>query len=193
MRKIMTIALMALTTVAFAQLKDGKYILDYKTSKVDWRGENLVGGGHDGFVKVSSGNVVVTRGNIASGKIKINMNDITCTDISDPGTNSKLINHLKAEDFFYTEKYPDAIYEITNCAAKADGHGNSHVVKGKMTIKGISKELEFPVKIEGRDGDMKVTGDIVFDRSLFDIKYPSVGNYAAKNEIKLKLNISSKI
>jgi polyisoprenoid-binding protein YceI len=62
-----------------------------------------------------------------------------------------------------------------------------------MTIKGISKELEFPIKIEGRDGDMKVTGDIVFDRSLFDIKYPSVGNYAAKNEIKLKLNISSKI
>ena len=121
------------------------------------------------------------------------MNDMTCTDITDAGTNSKLINHLKAEDFFYTEKYPDAIYEITHCTAKADGKGNTHVVKGKMTIKGISKELEFPVKIEGRDGDMKVSGDIVFDRSLFDVKYPSIGNYAAKNEIKLKLNISSKI
>lgn len=41
MKKIMTIALMALTTAAFAQLKDGKYIVDYKTSKVDWRGENF--------------------------------------------------------------------------------------------------------------------------------------------------------
>ncbi len=189
----MTIALMALTTVAFAQLKDGKYIVDYKTSEVDWRGENLVGGGHEGSVKISSGNVVVTRGNIASGKIKINMNDMSCSDITDPGTNSKLINHLKAEDFFHTEKYPDATYEITNCAAKADGKGNTHVVKGKMTIKGISKELEFPVKIEGRDGEMKVAGDIVIDRSLFDVKYPSIGNYAAKNEMKLTLNISSKI
>ena len=115
MKKIMMIALTALATTGFAQMKDGKYIVDYKGSVVSWRGENLTGGGHDGTVAISSGNVVVMRNSIASGKFKINMNDMTCTDIKDPGTNSKLINHLKAEDFFNTAQYPDASFEISNC------------------------------------------------------------------------------
>jgi polyisoprenoid-binding protein YceI len=193
MKKIMMIALVALSSATFAQMKDGKYIVDYKTSKVDWRGENLVGGGHDGYVKVSSGNVVVTKGNITSGKVKINMNDMTCTDLTDAGTNSKLINHLKAEDFFNTPKFPDASFEITGCTAKSDGRGNTHVVKGKMTIKATTLDMEFPVKVEGKDGNMTVTGDIIVDRSKFDVKYPSVGDYAAKNDLKLKLDLKAKI
>lgn len=193
MKKIMMIALVALSSASFAQIKDGKYIVDYKTSKVDWRGDNLVGGGHDGNVKVSSGNVVVAKGNVTSGKVKINMNDMTCTDLTDAATNSKLINHLKAEDFFNTAKYPDAAFEISGCTAKADKNGNTHVVKGKMTIKATTLEMEFPVKIEVRDGNMTVKGDIVVDRSKFDVKYPSVGDYAVKNDLKLKLDIKAKI
>ncbi|MEY4330644.1 MAG: hypothetical protein RL609_1392 [Bacteroidota bacterium] len=193
MKKIMMIALVALSSAAFAQIKDGKYIVDYKNSKVDWRGDNLVGGGHDGNVKVSSGNVVVSKGNITSGKVKINMNDMTCTDLTDAATNSKLINHLKAEDFFNTAKFPDASFEITGSTPKADKSGNTHVVKGKMTIKATTLDMEFPVKVDVRDGNMHVTGDVLVDRSKFDVKYPSVGDYAVKNELKLKLDIKAKI
>ena len=65
--------------------------------------------------------------------------------------------------------------------------------KGKMTIKATTMDMEFPVKVEVRDGSMHVTGDIVVDRSKFDVKYPSVGDYAAKNDLKLKLDITAKI
>jgi hypothetical protein len=53
--------------------------------------------------------------------------------------------------------------------------------------------MEFPVKVEGKDGNMTVTGDIIVDRSKFDVKYPSVGDYAAKNDLKLKLDLKAKI
>jgi polyisoprenoid-binding protein YceI len=193
MKKIMMIALTALATTGFAQMKDGKYIIDFKSSSVNWRGENLTGGGHDGSVKVSSGNVVVMKNNIASGRIKINMNDMTCTDIADPGTNSKLINHLKAEDFFNTTQFPDASFEITNCAPAKGNNGTTHNLKGKLTIKGITQEISFPVKIDSEAGKMHVVGDMIFDRSLFNVKYPSAGEYAAKNEVKMKFDIKANI
>jgi polyisoprenoid-binding protein YceI len=193
MKKIMMIALTALATSGFAQMKDGKYIVDYKGSMVNWRGENLTGGGHDGTVAISSGNVVVMKNNIASGRVKINMNEMTCTDIKDPGTNSKLINHLKAEDFFNTAQYPDANFEITNCSPAKGNNGTTHQIKGKLTVKGISQEIAFPVKIESEAGSIHVVGDLTFDRSLFNVKYPSAGEYAAKNEVKMKFDLKAKI
>lgn len=192
MKKVMMIALVALSTGVFAQVKDGKYIFDYKASKVGWHGEKVAGGGHDGNVGVSSGNVVVMRNNIASGKIKMNMNDISCSDISDPGTNSKLINHLKADDFFNTTQYPDATFEITSCTPAKGNNGTTHNMKGKLTIKGKSNDVSFPIKMEGEGSNISITGELTFDRSLFNVKYPSAGDYAAKNDVKLTFNLTGK-
>ena len=45
---------------------------------------------------------------IVHGDIAVNMQSMTVSDIEDKESNAKLLGHLKNEDFFNVEKYPEA-------------------------------------------------------------------------------------
>jgi polyisoprenoid-binding protein YceI len=192
---IFTLAAFAMSYASFAQLADGTYNVDYKSSTINWHAEKATGSGHDGTIRVSSGQVVVAKSNIASGKLKVDMNGIACTDLPEGEYNSNLINHLKSPDFFDTAKFPDSNFEVTSVTAKADGKGNTHVVAGKITIKGITKDITFPAKVSGDGKSVTIDGDVVLDRSQFDVRFGSetffgsLGDKAINNDMKLKLHI----
>jgi polyisoprenoid-binding protein YceI len=193
---ILALAVVALSaTGAFAQLKDGKFNIDYKTSTINWYATKATGK-HDGTVRVSSGQVTVAGGNVTAGKVKVDMNSIAVTDIKDAETNANLVNHLKSPDFFEVAKFPDANFEVTSVTAKADkATGNTHVVNGKMTIKGIAQEVSFPAKVTGTDASLTINGTLVLDRSKFDIRFGSetffgsLGDKAISNDMKLVVNL----
>jgi polyisoprenoid-binding protein YceI len=183
---------------AFAQLTDGKFNIDYKTSTINWHAEKVTGSGHDGTIRVSSGQVTVAKGNVSAGKMKVDMNGITCTDLTDAEMNSNLINHLKSAEFFNTAAFPDANFEVVSVKAEADKSGNTHKITGKFTIKGITKEITFPAKVTGTATQVNIIGTFNLDRSLFDVKYgstsffDSLGDKAINNDIKLTFNLVAK-
>jgi polyisoprenoid-binding protein YceI len=192
---IFTLAAFAMGFASFAQLADGTYNVDYKSSTINWHAEKATGSGHDGTIRVSSGQVVVAKSNIATGKLKVDMNGIACTDLPEGEYNSNLINHLKSPDFFDTAKFPDSNFEVTSVTSKADVKGNTHVVAGKITIKGITKDISFPAKVSGDGKSVTIDGDIVLDRSQFDVRFGSetffgsLGDKAINNDMKLKLHV----
>ena len=195
-KMIFTLAAIAISaSAAFAQVADGTYNVDYKTSTINWAGQKVTGSGHNGTIRVSSGQVVVAKSNITTGKLKVDMNGITCADLPEGEYNSKLINHLKSEDFFNTAKFPDANFEVTSVAVKADKAGNTHEVKGKITIKGITKDITFPAKVTGDGKTVTIDGDVKLDRSMFDVRYGSetffgsLGDNAISNDIALTLHL----
>jgi len=57
-------------------------------------------------------------------------------------------DHLRTEDFFHVEKFP----EITFASKKIVKKGESFLVNGLFTMHGVSKEIEFPLIITGKDG-----------------------------------------
>lgn len=58
--------------------------------------------------------------------------------------------HLRSEDFFYVEKYP----EITFTSQKVEPTGqNRYDVTGTLTMRGVSKQVTLPVKFLGTAGD----------------------------------------
>lgn len=197
MKKMMlTIAAIAFAmTASLAQVADGTYNVDYKGSTIGWKAQKVTGSGHSGTVRVSSGQLVVAKSNISSGKLKVDMNGITCTDMPEGEYNAKLINHLKSEDFFNTTKFPDANFEVTSVTAKTDNAGNTHEVKGKITIKGITKDINFPAKVSGDGKAVTIDGALTLDRSLFDVRYGSetffgsLGDNAINNDIELTVHI----
>lgn len=195
-KMIFTLAAIAISaSAALAQVADGTYNVDYKTSTINWAGQKVTGSGHNGTIRVSSGQVVVAKSNISTGKLKVDMNGITCTDLPEGEYNSKLINHLKSEDFFNSAKFPDANFEVTSVAAKADKSGNTHEIKGKITIKGITKDVTFPAKVTGDGKSVTIDGSLKLDRSLFDVRYGSetffgaLGDNAISNDIALTLHL----
>ncbi len=173
---------------------DGNYSFDVTTSSINWTGENAVGKSHQGLLSVKSGNISISGGKITGGQVVVDMNTLTNTDLS--GDDKKdLESHLKGADFFDTAKFSEATYTITS-GEKMDAV--KYAVKGKLTLKGITKDLNCEINVIANNSDVIVAGGLIFDRSQFDVRYGSgkffenLGDKLIKDEIILKLEIKGK-
>ena len=76
-------------------------------------------------------------------------------------------NHLKSADFFDVEKFPISAFVITQVASE-----NINVT-GILTIKGIMQTVTFPVKMEVKGGVVTAIGNVIIDRTKWDVRYKS--------------------
>ncbi len=66
-----------------------------------------------------------------------------CIDATSIDTNNeKRDNHLKSDDFFNVEKYPEICFKSTNITTK----DNHYATTGELTMHGITKTVEIPFK-----------------------------------------------
>ena len=159
--KILAVLFLAGTLSASAQKSE----INISKSEVEWTGKKI-GGSHTGEIKLKSGNLEFKGDDIVGGKVVMDMNSITNTDLTDEGYNQKLVGHLKSDDFFGVEKFPTASFEVTKSSKFKDGKAS---VTGKLTIKGKTEEITFDVLMEGD----KYSTQIEVDRSKFDVRYGS--------------------
>lgn len=175
---------------------DGVYQVDLAQSVIRWTGRNLFNH-HSGTLRLASGEIVAKQGTLESARFTIDMDSIACEDITDPDLNTMLLNHLKHSDFFETARFPTAEFVIesaTPIAGACDGLCN-HMLSGVLTLRGISKSLEFPAVI-ACDGD-RLTGQaqIEIDRTEFGSIYGSgrffrfLGKHVVNDHIQLHLKI----
>lgn len=165
----MAMATFGLTLSLHAYAGDGNKNIDAAKSSVKWTGEK-VSGTHYGKVKVKSGNVDIKNGSITGGSITIDMTTITCDDIENKEYNGKLVGHLNSPDFFNVEAFKTAEFKITKVIPS--GKGKVQLV-GKLTIKGITKDIEFMVTETEKAGVYSASGQMKINRTLYDIKYGS--------------------
>ena len=172
--------------VAFTPINDTYYTVDGKASTVKWVGSKITGSSHEGTVMVSEGGLQIQEGKIVNGKFTIDMTSINVTDL-DGGMKGKLEGHLKNEDFFDVEKHKNAFLAITGM----DGEN----AKGSLTIKGITQEISFPVKMGMANNQLTATAKIQVDRTKFDVRYGSdsffdnLGDKAINNIIEFEVNL----
>ena len=146
--------------------------------------------------KFLKGNIVSDGKTLTGGTFEIDMTTITCTDLTDKEWNGKLVGHLKADDFFGTEKHPTAKFEVTKAILKS---GNDYDVTGKLTIKGITNEITFPAMIKMDTKTFVTVAKITVNRTKFDIKYGSasffegIGDKAINDEFELNINVVASV
>ena len=159
------------STVFAANTKGEKaaFEIDTKASKVYWTGKKVVGE-HTGYVSIGSGTVFMENNNVVGADVKMDLNTIVCTDLTDEQWNKKLVGHLKSEDFFSVDKYPVANFEITSIKP---GNNNEHTVNGNLTMKGKTNEISFPAKVTNINGIVKAMGTAKIDRTKWNIQYGS--------------------
>ncbi len=141
--------------------------LDTQKSTFNWTAQKSVLKNwiDTGIVKASSGNILFDNGKVVGGEVMIDMNSITAKTTGSGGGQEKLTSHVKSADFFDVGKYPTAkivVKEVTG--------GNA---KGDLTIKGITKSIEFPITVTEKMGMYTVVGKLTIDRSMFDVKFGS--------------------
>jgi polyisoprenoid-binding protein YceI len=158
----------ALGLFAMTNINAAEYEVDTKKTKVKWHAEKVTGE-HDGYVSVKSGSLDYSDGELEGGEFVIDMTSIVNTDIEDKGYRAKLENHLKSDDFFAVEKYPEAMFEITEVKTVS----GQTTVHGEMTIKGKTNKISFPAEMSASGDALTATATITLDRSNYDVKYRS--------------------
>lgn len=150
--------------VDVAESTGATYSIDAAGSSVEWTGKKAAYG-HSGVIDLSSGEIMVKDGNITGGKFIVDMTTITNTDMEDETDRAKLKGHLGSPDFFDVEGNPTSTFEIT---ASANGE-----VTGNLTIKGISKSVSFPAKVDFSGDTMTGSAEFSINRTDWDIKFNS--------------------
>jgi len=177
--------------------KDGsKYVLDTLNSKVEWKGYKVFKSentSHFGTITFESGDVIVENGKLESGKFVADMTSLTSVDLKDDAEQlGKLNGHLKSGDFFEVEKFPTASYEITKVTPATEGDYNT-VLDGNLTIKGITKPIQFKANISVNKGLVSIaTEPRDIKREEFGVKFQSPAeNVVIKDEVTLQISVKA--
>lgn len=110
---------------------------DKATVKFTFVGENT-----DGTIGGIEASVNLDKDNLDNSSIK------GSADVNTISTgNEKRDSHLKAADKFDAKKYPKIKFESTGLSL---GDKDVYTMKGKMTIKGVTKEVTFKFRYDGK-------------------------------------------
>lgn len=170
--KLKNLFFAALSLIAFALPFNSiaqNFKVDNSKTTIEWEGKKVTGA-HNGLVKIKEGNFYVLNGSIFKGEFIVDMTSITCTDISDPKTNEKLVGHLKSDDFFGVDNFPEAKLVIEK-GEHVDM--NNHRLSGDITIKGVTVPVEFDAEMSTEGSNVVAKAKLTIDRSKFNIKYGS--------------------
>ena len=176
-------------TFSMANPKPSSKSINVKQSMVNWTGYKVLGN-HTGSVKFVSGSLEFNDANVLTGgMLTVDMNSINCTDLQAGQGKEKLEGHLKSDDFFGTNKYPNATIKIKKVISR--GKAGEYKVVADLTIKNITKEIKFDASVMNN----KATANLKIDRSDFDIRYGSgsffdnLGDNTIYDEFDLSVNI----
>lgn len=101
-------------------------------------------------------------------------------------------NHLKGDDFFNAEKFPEIKF-----TGKLVKKGNTYSADGKLTLRDVTKDVSFPVKYMGTiktaqftKAGFKLSGTINrFDYNLKWDRKLETGGLVVGQEVQLSANI----
>ncbi len=146
---------------------------DYKvnTAKtvVNWEGSKVVASSHEGSIQIKSGNLILKEGLITSGMVVVDMTTIVDTDL-EGAMKEKLEAHLKSDDFFGVDKFPEASLDVKGTERIDD---NKIRVNAMLTIKGRTNPVSFESTVSKVGDAMMFKGTVEIDRSLYEVRFGS--------------------
>jgi polyisoprenoid-binding protein YceI len=170
------------TTVASAQIKK----INVQKSKINWVGKKITGE-HSGTVNFKEGSIVFQKEVLKGGSFTVDMTSLTATDLKGEWKD-KLDGHLKAEDFFGTDKFETSTLKFVKITSKGNGVYN---ITADLTIKDITKPVTFDLTVKGNTASAKFS----VDRTKYDIKYGSksffdgLGDKTINDDFELSVNL----
>ena len=182
--------------VATANMEAVEFKVDPTSSVIEWQGEKPTGT-HTGTIQIAEGTFHANDSIVESGTFVIDMASINVTDLE--GTDKEnLENHLKGTvegkegDFFNVNEFPQAKFEVTGIS---EVNGQS-MLQGNLTMKGETKNVEFPVNIDLNGEEIILTSEtFTIDRTKWNINFKSksvfdsLGDNFINDEIELTIKV----
>ena len=157
-------------------------------SLIRWYGEELTGKTHFGNLSFREGRIELQDGLIIGGNFVVNMTSLSVEDLSG-GAKARLEGHLRSDDFFSVDKYPDATLKISQ---KAKVEGDVQKLYGELTIKGIKHAVDFSIILVDKK---TATANLTFDRSKYNVRFRSgsffenLGDKLILDDIRMEVSL----
>lgn len=170
-------------------MENQKFQIAPAQSIIEWVGGKVTGS-HNGTIAVKDGELILNDDKIVGGKFVVDTTSIRVLDITDPATNAQFSGHLASDDFFSSEKFPEASFEITSTK------GNH--IAGDLTIKGITHPIGFDAEVNAEGGLLTAIAKIKIDRTKYEMKFRSgnffmnLGDTLIYNDFELDVHITAK-
>lgn len=155
------------------------YRLDTAASTLYWIGTKPTGE-HKGFFRFSKGELRMKDSMLTSGQFEIDVNSLRNIDLaSQPDMQQKLEEELRGANFFDAGRFPTARFEITEVKpyhpAATDKSvllkDATHLIRGNLTMKNVSKNISFPAKVALQNGQVTAIADFNIDRTQWGMTY----------------------
>ena len=166
-----------------------KYEIQTAKSNIDWVGRKVTGM-HHGTISIKEGFLILEGDQLTSGQVIINVTAIKVLDITDPATNAQFAGHLASCDFFDSEHYPEAAFNITSVSSSR--------ITGNLTIKDKTHPVSFDASICHQADHLTASGKIIVDRTKYGMKFRSghffkdLGDRLIHNEFDLNVSITAR-
>ncbi|RZL33557.1 MAG: polyisoprenoid-binding protein [Pedobacter sp.] len=184
---------MLATSISLASLAQTKWTIDPMHSFVNFQVKHSGISFVDGSFKKFDGTITAAKADLTDAKINFTVDVAsinTSVDMRD--------NHLKSDDFFNAEKYPTMTFVSTSFSQKPfkgpKKTTNLYYLKGKLTIRDVTKDVLFQVVYGGtakdQQGNTKAgfAATTTINRLDYNIKYDPTGAGIAK-DIQITLNL----
>jgi polyisoprenoid-binding protein YceI len=105
--------------------------------------------------------------------------------------------HLRSEDFFFVAKHPEITFVSSNITRK---DGDEYDVRGKLTIRGVAKEISIPVTFLGHAKDpwgnarLGFEAETTINRKDFGLTWNAAletGGFLVGDEVKISLQVQA--
>lgn len=171
-------------------MKNQKVKINTALSTIEWVGRKVTGA-HNGTIAIKKGEVLLNNGQLAGGKIVVDTTSIKINDITDLQTNAQFAGHLASDDFFSSQKFPEAILDIISV--------KENRVEAHLTIKGITHPIGFDANVQVKEDQLTATAKLIVDRTLYDMKFRSgnfftnLGDTLIYNEFELNVTVTANV
>ncbi|MCH8546392.1 MAG: YceI family protein [Cryomorphaceae bacterium] len=178
---------------------ESSVMADVSSSAINWKGfKTYSKGDHVGTINIKEGEFKTEGDMLVGGSFIIDMNTIHCTDLADDEESyGKLVGHLKSDDFFAVEEHPESRFVITDITEEANDEKNTtHIIKGNLTMRDITKNISFPAKVKVENGSVTIKSpEFAIDRTKWNVMFRSSGiegvakDNLIDDKILLELNV----
>ncbi len=97
--------------------------------------------------------------------------------------------HMRSDEFFNAEAYPQATFVSSNIVEGGEGDA-THTITGDLTIAGISHEITFPAVVTVDDASVAGTATFSVDRQRWNMAYEGKPDDLVRDEVVIAIDLA---
>lgn len=191
MRNKLLVLLLGVFTLSASALAADEYKIDPVHSAVAFSVKHMVVNTVHGRFNDFTGTILLDEKDPSKSSV-----DVSIKTASVNTDNTQRDGHLKSADFLDAAKYPEITFKSNSVEKKADGF----VAHGTLTIRGVSKNVDLPFKLNGPINAMggKLLGaeaSLTINRQDYGVSWSKTldgGSLVVSNDVKIDINVEAK-